>query len=342
MIDSPAPIDVLHCLVRPTGATPSLRELADAGLDRLPMPASGRTLERWRMLAAVASVDLSLAKLYEGHTDALAILAELGGPDPMPGSLWGTWCAEPPDARLSIRADRHPGAGRVRLRGRKAWCSGAAQLSHAVVSGWDDDDRPWLAAVALKQPGMTVTAQGWPAVGMAASASVDVLFDDADALPVGSPGDYVARPGFWHGGAGIAACWHGGAAGIARDLRAHGHAGKSSAHWFAHLGAVNVALAASAALLRETAQWIDAHPADNAQTRAMSARLAAEDAAQSVLLHASRAMGAGPLCREARLARAVADLPIYLRQSHAERDLEQLGRAVLAERSNDQERAWMP
>jgi hypothetical protein len=32
------------------------------------------TLECWRALAAVGAPDLSLAKLFEGHTDALAIL----------------------------------------------------------------------------------------------------------------------------------------------------------------------------------------------------------------------------------------------------------------------------
>jgi len=48
-----------------------------------------------------------------------------------------------------------------------------------------------------------------------------------------------------------------------------------------------------------------------------------------VLAHAGRALGAGPLCRDARVARAMADLPVFLRQSHAERDLAGLGETVL-------------
>ncbi len=64
---------------RPVAA--SLQHLVRLGLDRLPMPGSGATRERWQVLAAVAEFDLSLAKLYEGHTDALAILDEL---DPCP------------------------------------------------------------------------------------------------------------------------------------------------------------------------------------------------------------------------------------------------------------------
>jgi hypothetical protein len=44
-----------------------------------------------------------------------------------------------------------------------------------------------------------------------------------------------------------------------------------------------------------------------------------------------RALGAGFYCKEARFARMAADLPVYLRQSHAERDLEALGRIVAME-----------
>ena len=64
------------------------RRLVADGLDRLPLPGAGNTIERWRALAAAAGHDLSLAKLFEGHTDALAILAELrrsrrGGRQPL-------------------------------------------------------------------------------------------------------------------------------------------------------------------------------------------------------------------------------------------------------------------
>ncbi|HYP69491.1 MAG TPA: acyl-CoA dehydrogenase [Variovorax sp.] len=330
-------VDELGQLAQEHGSGLSLRRLAAAGLDRIPTPASGHTLLRWRMLSEVAARDLSLAKVYEGHTDALAILAELNGPEPQVQSLWGTWCAEPPDARLLILES---GTTRVRLSGRKAWCSGAADVSHAIVSGWTEDGKPWLAAVALQQAGVKVTEEGWPAVGMAKSGSVDVFFEDAEALAVGRPGDYVSRPGFWHGGAGIAACWQGGAMGIGRTVKARCNA-SSDAHRLAHLGAIDAALCASSALLRETASWIDAHPGENAHAVAMRARLAVEQAALEVLAHAGRALGAGPLCRDEKLSRAVADLPIYLRQSHAERDLESLGRlACEATAEQATERGW--
>ncbi|AMM23285.1 acyl-CoA dehydrogenase [Variovorax sp. PAMC 28711] len=299
-----------------------LATLVDAGVDCVPLPGAGHTLVRWQQLAAVAAHDLSLVKLFEGHTDALAILAELHGPAPVTGERWATWCAEPPDARVTFESNGAR-AG-VQLHGTKSWCSGAASVTHAVVSGWNAAGEACLAAVALDQPGVTVTDQGWHAVGMAGSGSVDVRFDGAEAVQLGVPGDYTRRAGFWHGGAGVAACWYGGACGIALMTRERSR-GASEPHRLAHLGAIDVALSGAAALLREAAHWIDAQPDADAHGVALRVRLGVERAAEVVMHHAGRAVGAGPLCRDARFAQAMADLPVFLRQSHAERDLAALG-----------------
>lgn len=298
------------------------------GADRLPLPGSGQTLQRWQGLAAVAQRDLSLAKLFEGHTDALAILAELGGTRGHGLGIWGTWCAEPPDARLRFSNPDH--GGRVRIDGRKSWCSGAHHVDHAVVSGWDPAGLPCLAAVAMHQPGVRISDDGWQAAGMAATRSVDVFFDDVEGQALGGPSSYVQRAGFWHGGAGIAACWWGGAVAIGRVALAHGVRRRAPAdpHQSAHLGQIDIALRASAAVLREAAAWIDAHPLANAQAVALRVRLAVERDASHVIWHAGRAVGAGPLCKDLHFARAMADLPVFMRQSHAEKDLAALGQQL--------------
>lgn len=332
-----------------------LASLIAAGQDQLPPPAHGATLQRWQCLALAAHYDLGLAKLYEGHTDALAILAELHGPS-RPGASWGVWCAESREVSLTIR---QAADGQTVLAGRKQWCSGAAVLSHALVSCEDAKGQRQLAAVALRGPGVTITNEGWQAVGMAATASVDVMFDDAPAIPVGAPGEYLSRPGFWYGGAGIAACWYGAAQALAEYLhaaaggRAHPQPGRQGAgaqtpagaghapapllqpdpHRLAHLGALDVALGAAAALLHATARAIDQAPGAYAGRMAMRLRLAVEAAATEVLSHVTRALGAGPLCRNERFARLAADLPVFLRQSHAERDLAALG-ALLTQRED--------
>ena len=98
----------------------------------------------------VAAHDLSLVKLFEGHTDALAILAELGAPAPPPGSRWGTWCAEPPDARLAMRRRRRRRRRAARAPQRhQGLVLRRRELTHAVVSCWNAAGEPCLAAVAL-------------------------------------------------------------------------------------------------------------------------------------------------------------------------------------------------
>jgi alkylation response protein AidB-like acyl-CoA dehydrogenase len=300
-----------------------LRALVEAGLDQLPLPGSGRTLERFQALTEVGGHDLGLCKVYEGHTDALAIIQPLGG-SPTPGSTWGMWAAEPPQARVRVS----PHGRWVALTGRKAWCSGAAVLSHGLLTAWDEQDRQQLVAVALDQPGVTITDQGWHAVGMGATGSVDVLFDGARAHAIGPPGHYLQRPGFWQGGIGIAACWYGAARSIAERLRSH-CAHREEPHALAHLGAVDSALHAAAVVLRSSALSIDAAPLDDAELLARRVRAVVEHSAEQVIRHVGHALGAGPYCKDRQFARLITDLPVFLRQSHAERDLAALGRQVI-------------
>jgi len=71
---------------------------------------------------------------------------------------------------------------------------------------------------------------------------------------------------------------------------------------------------------------IDTDPAGlGAQLRAVRLRSRVEAGATEVLDRVGRALGAAPLCLDPVHARRAADLPVYLRQSHAERDLADLG-----------------
>ncbi|SDE32561.1 acyl-CoA dehydrogenase [Paraburkholderia lycopersici] len=303
----------------------------------LPQPGAGNTLARWQFLASVAARDLALVKIYEAHADACAILADLSAsgrventsplsPAPSSPSLWAVWAARAPrnDVRFALRDGTH-----VRLGGTKAWCSGAHFVTHALVTCVDADGLDWLAAVPMDQPGVTVSARGWEAVGMAVTQSVEVDFADAHATLVAAPRAYVCRPGFWHGAAGIAACWYGATAALAVRLRDAAER-RDDPHLRAHLGAADVALVAARACLRECADEIDAAPHADAKRLALRARGAVESAVDSTLRACARALGAAPLCRDRWFARMATDLPVFVRQSHAEADLATLASAILA------------
>jgi alkylation response protein AidB-like acyl-CoA dehydrogenase len=302
-----------------------MHTLQAAQLDQLPLPGHGQTLQRWRMLAQIGGCDLTLAKLYEGHTDALAILAECGAARLAGNGLWAVWAAEPPDARALINSRS---GEQVRLGGRKAWCSGALQVDHALLTAWADDDQPQLVAIDLRQPGLRIEPEKWQAVGMAATASADIVFDGAIGVAVGKPGQYLARPGFWQGGGGIAACWYGAAEALAGYLHQQRRKPRPDPHGDAHLGAVDASLCAARAALHECAAWIDQHPQADASLPVRRVRAQVEQAAECVIHHVGRALGATPFCRDSHFARLSADLPVYLRQSHAERDLATLGQQL--------------
>ncbi|HEY9241610.1 MAG TPA: acyl-CoA dehydrogenase [Streptosporangiaceae bacterium] len=308
----------------------AFRAAAESGRLDLPLPGSGQTWKRWVALADLAEEDLSLARLAEGHADAVAILAELGGPPPPPGSLWGVWAANPPGPSLEAAST---GAG-WRLRGTKQYCSGARTCTHALVTAAAADG---MRLFSVSTEGLAPRPGTWPAVGMAASDTLDIDVDGVPAEPLGVPGAYTSRPGFSHGGIGVAACWYGGARAVGRTLLAAAAKRDVGPHALAHLGAVDIALDTARTALRQAAAEIDADPDDLSKAgdaRALRVRAITESAATDVLGHVGRALGAGPLCHDAAHSRAVADLTVYLRQHHAERDLAALG-ALAAERGTE-------
>jgi hypothetical protein len=313
--------------VRPADPVPLVHPaLAAFRTDPAPR-GGGRTRHNWAVLARTAAVDLDAARLAEAHLDAVTIAHELGGAAVAPGTCWGVWAAEPPGDE--VRAE--PLAGGWTLTGRKPFCSGAAgPCTHALVTARADDGRR-LFAVDLAAPGITVTAGEWRATGMRGSAAATVDLAGVPAEAVGGPRAYLERPGFWYGAIAVAAAWFGGAVGVAAPLRVAARDGRLDAHGLAHLGAVDAALAAARAVLREAAEAVDDEPDEPeavARRRALRARAVVEAAVDIALRRSGRALGPGPLVRDEDHARRVADLEIYVRQSHAERDLAMLGELV--------------
>ena len=298
---------------------------ATSGRLDLPLPGHGHTGDRWKALAAIAAEDLSLARLAEGHADAVAILAELDGPAPATGSVWGVWAAQPPGPRsLSAR----PAGATWLLNGVKQYCSGSRTCTDVLVTAAAPDG-PRLFAVSTRD--LSPIPGTWPATGMTASDTLNVEFGSVTATPVGLPGDYTGRPGFAHGGAGVAACWFGGSRAIGQTLLTAAAHRDLGPHATAHLGRVDLALTAAGTALNNAAAEIDDDPGDRdggARIRTLRVKAVAESAATEVMTCVGRALGAGPLCHDEVHSRRVADLTVYIRQHHAEKSLAELGSLI--------------
>ncbi len=291
-------------------------------------------MERFLAFTEIGAVDLSLARLSEGHADAHAILREASH-EPIADALYGVWAAEPPQARVTARRS----AGGWILSGRKLFASGARLVERALVTAKaPDGDR--LFDVDLSQRNVHRRLGTWPAVGMAASDSLEVELAHVvadESAAIGKPGFYVKRAGFRHGAIGVAACWLGGAIGALRMLDRRFEDFAPDDHQAAHYGFVIATCASMSAMLASAAREIDADPTDErsgGQQRALVVRQVIEEGCQKVLERTGRASGTGPLVFDEEHARRAADLIVYLRQHHAERDLAELGRLSLANKES--------
>ncbi|WP_374969213.1 acyl-CoA dehydrogenase family protein [Terrabacter sp. BE26] len=301
--------------------------------DAFPLPGSGRTAQLWEALASVAAVSLTAARAIEPHLDALAILAEARAVGHEPADVagevsWGVYAAEGPGVRVEAEAD----GDAFRLHGTKPWCSLAGSLTHALVTAWDTPTTRRLYAVPLGEAnGVTVHESAWFARGLVDVPSGPVTFDGSVATPVGPAGWYLERPGFAWGGIGVAAVWYGGAVGVARRLSRPGREPDQVA--LMHVGTVEATLWAARATLLDAAERVDDGRATGPEGAALALRVrqVVRRAVETVLERVGHATGPAPLALEDEHAGRVADLQLYVRQEHAERDEAALGRLVLAE-----------
>ncbi|GAA1111196.1 acyl-CoA dehydrogenase family protein [Arthrobacter flavus] len=293
--------------------------------DRTPLPGGGSTLTLWETLATIAAADLSVARTVEPHLDAVAILRQADLPV-APGT-WGVFAAEAPGHRLeahhSLNSD-----GSWQLTGRKPWCSLAAKLDYAIVTAHVPDGERRAFSVDLRQPAVQVIRGTWVSRGLAAVDSGPTDYDAASARPVGADNWYLQRDGFAWGGLGVAACWYGGAVGIARRLLRSVEERTPDQLALMYLGEVDRHLYAAREALAAAATDIDAGRASGAVGALLAARVrgVVADAAEAILRIVGHGLGPAPLALEEDHARRVADLQVYLRQHHAERDAAALGR----------------
>jgi hypothetical protein len=267
-------------------ANEAVHELLVSGWLDLPDPAAGATASRHRALMELARTrPVGVARLAEAHCDAVSILHE-AGQEPVPGLLYGVWAS----AGTAIDAN-----GDLRLL--------------------DVDVEP--------DDGIELDTSVWCTSALSDTATGTVRFADHSIEPdrvIGPPGWYLDRVGFWHGACGPAACWAGATRGLVDAARG---ADGSNAHRRAQLGALEAASWGLEALLDAAGREIDDAPEDRdaAERRARSLRHLTERMCADVLDRFGRAFGPRPFTTDAELAARFADIHLYLRQHHGEREL---------------------
>ncbi|MCU4387148.1 acyl-CoA dehydrogenase [Acinetobacter haemolyticus] len=243
--------------------------------EHLPFPAQGQTYARWQCFAEIAGIDLSLAKLFESHCDALSILHELGDSTNMRYSeIWAVWAAEGGPAPLKEENNY--------CTGTKLWCSGAAFVQQALMSYKNQQGQSQLCMIQLDQPSISIDFSQWQAVGMQHTQTAKVHFHNSLIRLIGQPDQYLQRPGFWHGAAGIAACWYGAAVRLMHFLQQSCQDSPNSFKSM-YMGELAQQLAVTKAFFQYTANLIDTQPYENHERVIRILRAQTEQCCQAVM-----------------------------------------------------------
>lgn len=292
---------------------------------------------RLQLLVELGATDLALARVLEAHIDAGSILCEAqllpqhetGGDK----ALYGVWAA----CHRTTPLVATPEASGWRLSGTLPFCSGARFVDRALIVAHVGTEQLLLEVNANELP--TIDDSTWYCAGMARIPAATLCFDGhfvAKNRLIGPAGFYLTRRGFWAGAVCVAACWLGGAIGILRRWHAIARGYPNTAHALTHFGVCVAAIDAAMAQLRQAGERIDDARFNTAALHsvALSARHTVEQTCEDLARRLGRALGPGPLIANGPLAQQLADLAIYVRQCHAERDLEVLGANLLND--NDQ------
>ncbi|CAM3185810.1 acyl-CoA dehydrogenase [Sphingomonas zeae] len=279
--------------------------------------------------------DLPLARLMEGHVDAVQIVQRYGSPPQVDrlrrilrqGATLGVWNAALPGEPLRLDGDR--------LRGGKSYASGAGMLSHALVTA-DTPGGAQLILLDLARAVPRIDRDWWQVTGMQRSETHQVRWHDApidEEDRIAAPGCYAREPFFSGGALRFVAVHAGGIAGICDQTCDHlVRAGRAEDPFQAARLAALFGLAdLAAATVRRTAELWYEDQADDGEARlarVASARLVVTDAAERAMVIAREAVGLAGQFRAHPLSAMLGDLAVYLRQPAPDAQRLRVGQAV--------------
>lgn len=317
---------------------------AGLGIDR----ASTQTL--LHVLLKIGGAHLSLARLYEGHVNAFALLWQYGSTvqrlrlmrHVRDGGMLGVWNAPSPDGPLRLDVE----GAEYRLRGSKIYASGAGSITKPLLTATDHDGRMLMLWCDVSKA--SVDLSDWQVQGMRATATGTIVLDGVHVAKdelFGGDQDYHRQPAF-SGGAWRFVAAQLGAAGAMVDLMKESllRAGRDGdPHQRARLADATMALE-TGRLWTATAARIAEDPSIDA-AEAVSyvgmARLVVEQACLDIIALAQRSVGLRALNEANPMERIARDLATYLRQPVPDAIRDAAAERALAFVGPSLER-WMP
>ena len=334
------------CTIAP-GTRTALR---DAGLLTAPFPISlggqdlcepARHRELSDVIRTIGGADLSIARLYEGHVNAVALICRYGAPRQQEalalavsnGAISAVWGAED---KIGLRAVKS--GNDFLLEGRKIFASGAGFVTRPLVTASSSQGQ--VLCLLHLNPGERADISGWTAQGMRSTATGTMELSGlelaGDAV-IGKPGDFTRQPWF-SGGAWRFCAAHVGATERLVDLfRDHlvTHGRSEDSYQLQRLAQCIAAAKTARFWVEEAARRLSCEKGEPSSVVAFAnlTRMVTERSALDVMEIVQRGAGLNAFLRPHPIERICRDLATYLRQPVPDMAMSNAAQSFIASRT---------
>jgi alkylation response protein AidB-like acyl-CoA dehydrogenase len=275
-----------------------------------------------RLLRLIGRANLSLGRIFEGHVNALRLVAVYGSAEQLRkvaedahgGHLFAVWATE------AAEPVRIVGAPHALLRGGKVFCSAAAQATRALITATVEEGATRMLLVPLRA-GERARTGLHDTHGMRACGTGNVDFTGISvpaAALIGQSGDYMRQPelsaGAWRASAVALGGLDALVEQVRRQLVARGRQGDP--HQQARLGDMLIAAETASLWASKAARVAESGEAGAGDVVGYVnlARIAIEAACLDAMRLAQRSLGLAAFVRPNPVERLLRDLATYLRQ----------------------------
>ncbi|MBD8081648.1 acyl-CoA dehydrogenase family protein [Chryseobacterium caseinilyticum] len=305
----------------------------------------GTNLALLTILKNVGRGNLVMGRVLEGHINAQILINQFGNKkqkklfaeDAFKGNLFGVWNTQAQDGTFLTRGKKDG----YYLNGSKTFATGTDYVTRPIVTAAKKDGSWQMCVVQLDKISIKSDSSWWNPMGMKASRSFKVTFDDSPIPQIsllGSAGSYYQQPGFSGGAIRFAAVQLGAAEQLLDETKKYLKSLNRIDDPFQKMRLAQMAIAvesgnqwliASALKLDRFMENPSVSEGENFIMYANMMRTAIEQICTEVINLCQKCIGARGLNKPYHFERIIRDLSTYLRQPAPDAVLADVGRYVL-------------
>jgi len=321
-------------------------------------PDYGNIKSLWSATRAIAKADLSFARCWEGHNNALMLIDKIANEDQKrrwfgevinKGARWAAWSGEPqliiPNQKYSIGTHVAKSEKGYVISGSKVFATSAVGANWAILlvslagpggarEVADGENNLLMLACDLSDPSISFDGDWWDPIGMRSTVSYKVNFNNT-VIPyqncIGKIGEFLTRDMQNRFTPHYAVSFLGaldGAYEYALETVASQNR-QQDPYVQHHIAKIKLNIDTLDLWLNQVAFHLDQNNNLAAQEAASQFRVLAEQLSEEGVQRCIKICGARCLNRPSRLERIYRDLTIYVQHDNADHILATLGRKAL-------------